>query len=56
MSEAGAYYAKSHLPQLLDRVELGEGVIGTPHGRAFAVLAPCPTPDVQRPTRPSHNP
>ncbi len=36
----GAYYAKTHLGQLLDRVEQGERVVITRHGRAVAELRP----------------
>jgi prevent-host-death family protein len=38
----GAYEAKTHLSALLDRVERGERVTITRHGRAVAVLAPPP--------------
>lgn len=36
----GAYEAKTHLAALLDRVERGERVTITRHGRAVAVLVP----------------
>ena len=38
----GAYEAKTHLAALLDRVERGERVTITRHGRPVAVLAPPP--------------
>lgn len=40
MSELGAYEAKTHLPQLLKRVESGETFIITRHGRPVAELRP----------------
>lgn len=36
----GAYEAKTHLAELLDRVERGERVTITRHGRPVAVLVP----------------
>ncbi|TAK25664.1 MAG: type II toxin-antitoxin system Phd/YefM family antitoxin [Chloroflexota bacterium] len=42
MSSVGAYEAKTHLPQLLDRVELGESITITRHGKPVAVLSPAP--------------
>ena len=38
----GAYEARTHLAALLDRVERGEQVTITRHGRAVAVLMPPP--------------
>jgi len=38
----GAYEAKTHLAALLDRVERGERVTITRHGRPVAVLVPPP--------------
>jgi prevent-host-death family protein len=38
--KVGAYEAKTHLAALLDRVERGERVTITRHGRAVAVLVP----------------
>ena len=38
--EVGAYYAKTHLAALLDRVEKGERITITRHGRAVADLVP----------------
>lgn len=40
MPELGAYEAKTHLPQLLKRVEDGETFIITKHGRPVAELRP----------------
>lgn len=41
MDEVGAFEAKTHLPKLLDRVERGESVTITRHGRPVARLVPC---------------
>jgi prevent-host-death family protein len=38
MKTVGAYEAKTHLPQLLDRVCKGERILITRHGTAIAVL------------------
>jgi prevent-host-death family protein len=38
----GAYQAKTHLAALLDRVEKGEQITITRHGRAVAMLVPPP--------------
>ncbi|MEK8089645.1 type II toxin-antitoxin system prevent-host-death family antitoxin [Thermithiobacillus plumbiphilus] len=40
MSEIGAYEAKTHLPQLLERVQKGERFIITKHGHPVAELVP----------------
>ena len=40
MSEIGAFEAKTHLPQLLRRVEAGERFVITKHGRPLAELVP----------------
>ena len=40
MSEIGAYEAKTHLPQLLERVQKGERFIITKHGHPVAELTP----------------
>jgi len=42
VSEVGAYKAKTHLAELLDRVEKGERIVITRHGRPVAVLSPPP--------------
>ena len=36
----GAFEAKTHLSSLLDRVERGDRILITRHGRVVAVLAP----------------
>lgn len=48
MSTVGAYQAKTHLAALLDRVEKGEHITITRHGRAVAMLVP-PTGGPDRP-------
>lgn len=40
MTSVGAYRAKTHLAELLDRVEGGERITITRHGRPVAVLIP----------------
>ena len=40
MREIAASEAKTHLPRLLDEVELGETLIITRHGRPIARLVP----------------
>lgn len=48
----GSYEAKTHLPQLLDRVEHGETIVITRHGKPVARLIPASPatarPDVRR--------
>lgn len=46
MTSVGAYEAKTHLPALLAKVERGETVTITRHGRPIAKLVPV---DVVRP-------
>src|SRR3954469_10565158 len=41
MEFVGAYEAKTHLPQLLDRVEGGETITITRHGKPVARLVPA---------------
>ena len=41
MEFVGAYEAKTHLPQLLDRVEGGETITITRHGKPVAKLVPA---------------
>ncbi len=41
MQEVGAYEAKTHLPKLLDRVERGERIVITRHGKRVACLVPA---------------
>jgi prevent-host-death family protein len=48
METIGSYQAKTHLPQLLERVEHGEAFTITRHGRAVARLVPA-TPRAARP-------
>lgn len=40
MDEIGAYEAKTHLPELLERVQRGERFVITKHGRPVAELLP----------------
>jgi prevent-host-death family protein len=40
MASVGAYEAKTHLAELLDRVEKGERITITRHGRPVAQLIP----------------
>ena len=40
MATVGAYHAKTHLAELLDRVERGERITITRHGRPVAELGP----------------
>ncbi len=40
MPEIGAYDAKTHLPQLLERTQKGEHFVITKHGRPVAELVP----------------
>ncbi|MHB8870721.1 MAG: type II toxin-antitoxin system Phd/YefM family antitoxin [Thermoleophilia bacterium] len=44
MVTVGAYEAKTHLSQLLDRVARGERVTITKHGRPVAILVPAGEP------------
>lgn len=52
METVGSYEAKTHLPRLLERVERGETIIITRHGKAVARLVPAeptaPRPDIVR--------
>lgn len=41
MTTVGSYEAKTHLPQLLDRVAKGEKIIITKHGTPVAMLVPA---------------
>ena len=50
METIGAYEAKIHLPQLLDRVARGERLTITRHGKPVAQLIPVAT-DRQRAQR-----
>jgi prevent-host-death family protein len=40
MATIGAFEAKSHFSQLLDRVQAGETIIITRHGQPVAALSP----------------
>lgn len=44
MADVGAYEAKTHFAELLDRVERGERVTITRHGTPVAVLQPPDAP------------
>lgn len=43
MATIGAYEAKTHLSELLDRVARGERIVITRHGQPVAVLQPPDT-------------
>jgi prevent-host-death family protein len=42
MTSVGSYEAKTHLPQLLERVEKGERIMITKRGKPVAMLVPPP--------------
>ena len=44
MTQIGAFEAKNTLGSLLDRVERGEEIVITRHGKPVARLAPCGSP------------
>jgi prevent-host-death family protein len=46
MESVGAYEAKTHLPQLLDRVARGEEILITRNGRPVARLVPEPADEI----------
>jgi prevent-host-death family protein len=48
MATVGSYEAKTHLPQLLERVEHGETITITRHGKPVARLVPA-VPTAPRP-------
>ena len=51
MTEVGAYQAKTHLPELLNRVAQGEQIVITRHGVPVAKLVPVqekPQKDLRR--------
>ena len=52
MESVGSFDAKTHLPQLLDRVARGEEFTITKHGKPVARLIPAtaikPAPDVRQ--------
>lgn len=43
MTSVGSYEAKTHLPQLLGRVERGERVFISRRGKVVAMLVPVPS-------------
>jgi prevent-host-death family protein len=47
----GSYEAKTHLPQLLERVARGERITITKHGVPIAVLAPVSVHGGKRPAQ-----
>lgn len=44
METVGAFEAKTHLAEILDRVERGESLTITRHGKPIAQLVPVATP------------
>ena len=48
MSQIGAFEAKTHLSELLDRVELGEELVIARRGRPVARLVPVADANQQR--------
>lgn len=42
MTSVGSFEAKTHLPQLLERVARGEKILITKHGQPVAMLVPAP--------------
>jgi prevent-host-death family protein len=50
LNEVGAYEAKTHLPTLLERVQRGEQITITKHGKPVARLVPIgrSSPDRRR--------
>lgn len=46
MSQVGAYEAKTHLSELLERVARGERIVITRHGTPVAALTPVTRCDV----------
>ena len=45
-ASVGAYEAKTHLAELLDRVQRGEQIVITRHGKPIARLVPEGQPDL----------
>jgi prevent-host-death family protein len=41
MTTVGSFEAKTHLPQLLERVARGESILITRHGKPAAMLVPA---------------
>ncbi len=50
MIEVGSFEAKTHLPQLLERVAKGEKIVITKRGKPVAMLVP-PPPEVRADVR-----
>jgi prevent-host-death family protein len=48
MATVGAYEAKTHLPELLERVKKGERIVITKHGNPIAELVPVGTQPVKK--------
>lgn len=48
LNEVGAYEAKTHLPALLERVQRGEQITITKHGKPIARLVPIRRPGPDR--------
>jgi prevent-host-death family protein len=44
MTEVGLFEAKTHLSRIVDRVEQGEEIVLTRHGRPVARIVPFPQP------------
>ena len=47
MTSVGSFQAKTHLPQLLDRVANGERIMITKRGKPVAMLVPAEAEHVQ---------
>ena len=47
MTTVGAFEAKTHLPQLLERVARGEKILITRHGIPAALLVPPPADEAE---------
>ena len=47
MTHVGIRQARQHLPDLIDRVEAGEEIVITRHGKTVAKLVPLPAPAKQ---------
>ncbi len=47
MTTVGSFEAKTHLPQLLERVARGEKILITRHGKPTAMLVPAPTEETK---------
>ena len=47
MTTVGSFEAKTHLPQLLERVARGERILITRHGKPAAMLVPAPAEEAK---------